>query len=289
MQLSLLTKMHESEHETVPIEVEAENVVPVKTEDFAEFTQGKRNVFLSLQAEITEVNSNQQIFHVNGWLNFFWILSELPIALKDRNLEEMDWAIPGLRKSDLPVNEENVFDNGTNHQLLSTPSFSYNSETSLVQWALHVSVDLAISFEMTPFPFDRQNLCARLNTRKAFWNYLAVAPSLVPDYHMWRVPFRYRLSPAVSGWLPATPFIKYSNNKSCDFTARVQRTSRYYLLTICLPYYVIVGACITTFSPTIGVGERLTIDMTLLLTMVAFKSFMVRARSVVKDKPTVAM
>jgi len=180
----------------------------------------------------------------------------------------------------VPVREMQPFDLATQYKLLSASEFHYHEEQSCVRYRIHFECVLPLADQFERFPFDRQMLNVRLNApRNKYWRLITQQPVWVDNvlnpakYHCDQ-PLFSQLLQGVSGWThPQNPLILLpeGRRKQTFLMIPVERATRYYLLNVILPLFLIIGMAPTSVASQDTIGNRLFVTLTLTLTVVAFK------------------
>lgn len=142
----------------------------------------------------------------------------------------------------------------------------------------HVNASFHERLELHRFPLDRQflNMEMKIRNTDEGWTWLGVCPRWVPDTpDKLRTAIRARLGDSVSEYRIDTPWADYSctlNSDEARLRMRIERISAFYVGNVILPVFLVVGACFISiaedrFSP----ADRLSITLSLMLTMVAFR------------------
>ncbi|KAI9031088.1 hypothetical protein DFJ74DRAFT_654605 [Hyaloraphidium curvatum] len=226
-------------------------------------TFGKRtDVWFSLNCRLESIDPVAQQFAISGYLNFFW--------------EDAKFESPDDDGANQPVDPDAVFENAVEFSLFGPPVFRVRN--SVVSEMIHFKAVLYEELELDRFPFDRQFLTIRICLKTKEFRAVSEAPNYVPDKHDWRSMASFTCSPSVAGWSAISPIVGtsvaagQSDELRITVSLRVERQWRYFLYNIVLIVFLIV--CLSPIAFLMGcedVGGRMSIILTLLLTLVTFK------------------
>lgn len=181
-------------------------------------------------------------------------------------------------RSNQPINLQSMFENAIKCELIEPPVFRYNSNTQVVSETIHFAATLSEELELDRFPFDRQYLTLRLCLRTTKYVLLSEPPSYVPNGYDMRTMVSYTCSPSIAGWTGKSPVVGFcraagqSDDLRITFSLRMERHFTFWLYNVVFLMFCIVSLTPMTFSiPPDAIADRMSIILTLLLTIVTFK------------------
>eukprot|EP00457_Paulinella_chromatophora_P005215 gb/GEZN01005229.1/.p1 GENE.gb/GEZN01005229.1/~~gb/GEZN01005229.1/.p1 ORF type:complete len:566 (+),score=43.37 gb/GEZN01005229.1/:85-1782(+) len=235
------------------------------------------DLWLSVNCRLEQIDPVAQQFEVSGWMHFFWIDKKFPTRY---GFEKVRGSFVEVEDDGehLPINLNYIFENAAGPIEHKTQAiFRFDEETGLVSEKVHFSATLTEDLELDRFPFDRQYLTMRICIRSRF-HVLGKPPPFVPDRVELQKIVSYRCSPTIAGWNAFSPVVSYCKAVGRDdiyriaVSMRVEREPLYFLVNILVPVLMIVSLAPISFIITSDeIGSRMSIVLTLLLTVVTFK------------------
>lgn len=254
------------------------------------YYDGRTPVWFSMRCNLESIDLVAQTFSCDLWLNFFWAPPQ-DFWAPPQDLWAENSAITWIDEKrgllnieddgeNMPINIGELFENALVTEVLSGPVFQFNSKSKSIRLSIHVHAVFEEEMELGRFPFDRQFLTMRVCFRSKEYSVMKCCPDFVPNKLNMRQLVTHTFSPVVGKeYKVITPVVGMccplgqSEDKRVAVSLRVEREFFYWIFNFLLEVFFIVLLSAVTFAVEQDqIVERMGIVLSLLLTLVTFKS-----------------
>lgn len=232
--------------------------------------------WMSSDIEVVTVNQVEQTYTIKGFIRFAFQAGKVPSVKPLINelglIRGWNYGVelPETGGFNRPVNTEYMFFGSRSEEQPMSPQIYYGEGEDaegchdvLVMNYAFVAV-MAHALELRDFPFDSQFFGIKINVRRPYWDFLAVAPDWIPKKTPFiRPPLAVRLSPGLTAWSLERAFVDCMNPKPV-FYLDMRRRVRYWIANFMVPIMLMTLA--STFSFAVNaelLSDRLDINMAL--------------------------